>query len=337
MRILVVQTSFLGDVVLSTPVFQLLHERFPSAEIWFMGTPTGVEVVRRDPLIHDVISFDKRAADRGIRGLLRVARLLRGLCFDRAYGMQRSLRTSALLILARIPHRIGFREAVGSWLYHERHSRQHRAHEVLRNVAILGEEALREPERITLRIFPPAEHEISPAVLNALPSSKSWILIAPGSVWYTKRWTGSGYRALAAHYAERNISVVVVGAAREKKLCDLVSSGLSVVNLAGKTSIQELLFLCSRARLVFCNDSFLLHMASATQTPTVTIFCSTTERYGFGPWRNRAEIVERLDLPCKPCGRHGHMKCPTGTEACMRGVAPQTVLAAAERVSRGEL
>jgi heptosyltransferase-2 len=78
-----------------------------------------------------------------------------------------------------------------------------------------------------------------------------------------------------------------------------------------------------------CNDSVALHVGSALKVPTVAVFCATSPRFGFGPWRNRATVVEHSELSCKPCRRHGSPRCPTGTEACMRDVKAERVLAAA--------
>lgn len=87
-----------------------------------------------------------------------------------------------------------------------------------------------------------------------------------------------------------------------------------------------------KARLVVCNDSMSLHMASALKVPTVAIFCATSPTFGYGPWQNQAIVVERRDLACKPCRPHGSRRCPNGTEACMRGLAADEVISAVDRL-----
>lgn len=329
MKILIAQTAFLGDTVLSTPVIGALRERFPTAEIWFLGTPAGVELIRRDPALSGVLSFDKRGSDRGLGGLLRTAARIRSERFDAVYAIQRSLRTTLLLVLARIPERIGFRSARLSWLYHRRPIRPPEPHDVERNLAIVDDGVGATPGGGELRLFPPSRGEIAPAVAALLPPPRSYVVLAPGSVWPTKRWSAAEYRRTAASYLERGTPVVVVGGAAERDVCAEVAAETGAIDLAGRTSVAEYAAIIGEAKLLICNDSVALHIGSALKIPTVVIFCATSPKFGFGPWRNRAVVVEHTGLACKPCRRHGSMRCPTGTEACMRQVPAERVLGAA--------
>jgi heptosyltransferase-2 len=108
-----------------------------------------------------------------------------------------------------------------------------------------------------------------------------------------------------------------------------VADGLAgVQNLCGETSLLDLVELIRGASVVVCNDSVALHIASATQTPVVVVFCSTSPRFGFGPWGTEARILEKDGLFCKPCSRHGRRVCPNGTNACMTGVTSSQVVQA---------
>ena len=97
MRILLVQTSFLGDTVLSTPVIAGIKQLHPQAELWMLTTPAGRELVKNDALLAGVLAYDKRGEDAGVAGLMRLAAKLRTMSFDRVYALQRSARTSLLL------------------------------------------------------------------------------------------------------------------------------------------------------------------------------------------------------------------------------------------------
>jgi heptosyltransferase-2 len=107
-----------------------------------------------------------------------------------------------------------------------------------------------------------------------------------------------------------------------------VAGGTEVIDLTGKTDIAETMYIVKNARLIVCNDSMALHMASAFKVPNVAIFCATSPQFGFGPWKNRAVVVEKKDLTCRPCRRHGGRSCPTGTEACMKDLSPDEVIGA---------
>ena len=96
--------------------------------------------------------------------------------------------------------------------------------------------------------------------------------------------------------------------------------------------MAEALPLYQDAALVVCNDSLALHLASAFKVPNVAVFCATSPEFGFGPWENCAEVVEKKELACKPCRRHGSMKCPTGTESCMNDLGADKVISAIQNV-----
>jgi len=332
MKILIVQTSFLGDTVLSTPVIGALRARFPDAALWFLGTPGAVELVRRDPALAGVIAFHKRGGDGGLAGLLRMASRLRKENFDRVYALQRSARTALLLWLAGIPERIGFRSARLSWLYHVRRDRPREPHDVERNLAILGAEDQGHFADGELRLFPPRREELSAEITALLPPIGAYVVLAPGSVWATKRWSAAEYRRVAEYYRDIGTPVVVIGGSEERAVGETVSAHTGALNLAGRTSLGELTTIIGGAKLLVCNDSVALHIGSALKVPTVAVFCATSPRFGFGPWRNRATVVEHTGLRCKPCRRHGSARCPTGTEACMREVRAERVLESASAI-----
>jgi heptosyltransferase-2 len=332
MKILLVQTSFLGDTILSTPVVAGLKSIYPDAEIRMMTTPVGAELVKRDPLLAGVVIFDKRDMDKGLRGFLRMRARLMAFQFDKAYCLHRSYRSAILMRSCGIPETIGFEDAKLSFLYRKTRPRSAQHHDVLRNLSLLSGDSAAERLDPELRLFAPQEHEISDEISGQLQNLKNHIVLAPGSVWATKRWPWNYYRQLAEYLLSRKLAVVLVGSPAERDTTDKVARDLPLINLAGKTTIGEVMYIIQKASLVVCNDSMALHMASAFKVPNVAIFCATSPEFGFGPWRNRAIIVQREDLPCKPCARHGGQRCPTGTHACMEGLAPETVFRAVEKL-----
>lgn len=331
MKILLVQTSFLGDTVLSTPVIAALKKLHPFAELWMMVTPQARPLVERDPLLAGVVVFDKRGAEAGVGGLLRKARELKKLSFDRVYSLHKSSRTALLLALSQIPLRIGFSSATIASLYTTRAFRDPTLHDVLRNLSILSAEAKIEDLEAELRLFAPPPELLSARVRSLVERANNVVLV-PGSAWKTKMWQWQGYREVAEHFVACGKNVVVVGGPDEVAVAGRVADGLPVENVAGQSSIGELLALIKSAALVVCNDSMALHVASAFKIPSVPIFCATSPLFGFGPWRTRSSIIEMEGLPCKPCRRHGSNRCPTGTESCMKDVPASRVIDAAERL-----
>lgn len=323
MKILLVQTSFLGDVVLSTPATEVLHKLHPGCEVWWMTTPLAAPIVAGDPLVKGVITFDKRGANSGILGTFRQARILRKHAFDIVYSLHRSARTSAVLALAGIPKRVGFRQARASFLYNELRDRDITApHEVQRNLSLFGSNRV-EAERADLRVVAVEDEKLKSLLeQNDLHNCK-FIALAPGSSWNTKMWKPESYRECGLRLENSGFKIVVIGAPNELGISERVCAGTNFINLVGKIQIKEMVGIVKRASLIVCNDSFPLHLGSAFKVPTVAVFCSTVPEFGFGPWRNRSVVLGARDLPCRPCGRHGHQVCPTGTEACMSAVSSE--------------
>ncbi len=332
-RILLVQTSYLGDTILSTPLIAALHKLHPGCELSVMTTPVAADIVKGDPLVHQVIVFDKRSRDVGLAGLVRMSQRLRRLAFDRAYALQRSYRTALILGLSGIRHRTGFRTAKCAFLFHAKTDRNPGQHDVYRNLALLADEAPLSAFDTALRLFPPPVESIASELAAHIQAPRPYVLMVPGSVWETKRWHWEHFRSVADSVLDMGYRVLLLGAAGDRAVGRRVARGRPIIDLTGQTSVAEAMVMVQHADGIVCNDSMALHLASAFQKPCVAVFCATSPAFGFGPWQNpNAVVVEADDLPCKPCARHGGRQCPTGTHACMQAPPPQTVLDALKSV-----
>lgn len=326
MKILLVQTAFLGDAVLASPVIGAISALHPKASISVMTTPLAASLLKRDPLISKCITFAKRGRESGLSGLIEKARELRDERFDRVYSLHRSARTAILLRLARIPYRVAFKDANLSFLYHRTESRSGEDHAVHRNLKILEAERGDRSLPDDLRLFPPDASEVSKLALDAAKRNNRFAILVPGSEWFTKRWDWRGYREVASNLLAKGFSVLILGAPKEENYNRNVSNDLPVLDLTGKISFDDAIYLYSKSSLVVCNDSAPLHIASAFNVPVVSIFCATSPTFGFGPWKGQSRVVEKEGLSCKPCRPHGSSKCPTGTEKCMRDLEASAVI-----------
>jgi len=280
--------------------------------------------------VSEAIGYDKRGSQRGWGGFLKLSAELRARKFAKVFALHRSIRTSLLHCSARIPERLGFAEAKGSILYTKTASRRGYEHDVLRNLAILQTVGV-DPRSVpgAMQIGVPAE--IASAVRAKLP--ERYVVIAPGSVWATKRWTVEGFSEVSRRLKARGDEPVLVGGGgTDTDVASVIESRSGALNFTGKLSLLESAAAIGGARAVISNDSAPLHMASAFKRPTVALFCSTIPEFGFGPWQTRSEILGVDGLSCRPCGRHGHDFCPTGTHACQIGITPERVIAALDRV-----
>lgn len=333
MNILLVQTGFLGDVILSSAVISNLSAIYPSSSISVLTTPQSSDLLKYHPGVKDVIEFDKRGRDSGFSGVWNFARKLRNRRFDLVLSLHKSYRTSLLLFLSRIPKRVGFREASFSFLYHSLATRKDLTHEVLRNLAIFRALGI-EPEDLSqeLVLALPEESKRYAEKLLIPFTERKIIGIAPGSVWKTKRWSVSGFRDVCQHFLDQGIGIVVVGGQDDASYAESIVADLDgpVLNLCGTLSLTESAAVIARLDTLVSNDTAPLHMASALRTPVAAVFCATIPEFGFGPWRVPYRVIETKGLKCRPCGSHGGQVCPTGTEDCIKGIKSVEVIHAVE-------
>ena len=330
MSSLVIQTAFLGDVVLTTPLLTALAARNGPVDI--VTTPAAVALVETHPAVRRAVAYDKRGRDRGWGGLRHLAQRLRAEGYERAYLPHRSLRTATLAFLARIPERIGFHDG-WPFFYTVVRRRPGEGHEVDRLLALAQQPAA----AYAPSLHPtPEDERAAVATLSAagIPDGSAFAAVAPGSIWGSKRWPHFGElaRQLATH-----TPVVVVGGPEDAGLGEEILRAVEggkgrskAVNVCGTLTLRQSAALIARALVLVTNDSAPLHVATAMGTPIVAVFGPTLPEFGFGPIRTGDVAVGVTGLECRPCSRHGPARCPLGHHRCMRDLTPEVVAAAIE-------
>ncbi|MBW7997245.1 MAG: glycosyltransferase family 9 protein [Candidatus Glassbacteria bacterium] len=334
-KILIYNTAFPGDIILTTPLVRAVYNRFPGAYIAFCTTPSGVRLLAGLSYLDRLIVYDKHSRDKGIRGLLRTALQLRNERFDLAFSVHRSARTAFLLRLAGIPERIGFAQSALPGLYTSRVERPREVHETLRNIGLLAPFGVN-PSLVPTRPMLPVTGEEANHVFGILGidlprGDGPVVLVAPGSVWGTKRWLAESYgRLIDELTSQLGARVIMVGTTTDREQAQKVldSCGSSVLDMVGMTDLRELCALVRKADLVITGDSAPMHVAWAFDIPTVAIFGSTVPGLGFAPDSERCRVVELKGLECRPCSDHGPQACPLGHFQCMKGVSVEMVFSA---------
>lgn len=331
---LVVQTAFLGDMILTTPLLERLSERGP---VDVVATPANAALLANHRAVRDVIVYDKRGAHHGVGGLQQLAdrirfrgdgatSVLRGS--QVAYMAQGSMRSATLVRWAGIPRIVGFDTSAGRWLYTERVRYDSTLHHAGRLLALAG---LYEAESGVPRptLYPGAVESATVDTLlreAGVSAANALVVLAPGSVWATKRWPGYGELAqLLCRHVGQPFTIVVIGSAQDATLsasiaADVGASASLVVDATGKLSLLGTAALMQRASVVVTNDSAPLHLASAMNTPTVALFGPTVPAFGFGPLAAAQRVVQHETLSCRPCDAHGPKECPLGHWRCMRQI-----------------
>ncbi len=324
---LVIQTSFLGDTVLTTPLIAELARRGP---VDVVTTPSSAGLLMNNPGIRSVIPYDKRGTDRGALGFIRLARRLRGFSYEAAYLAQGSVRSAGLAMAAGARRRVGFATSAGRHLYNTKVEFREELHHAARLLRLARPDADFAPSEVRPRLYPgiPERGAVDRllALHDVIDDGPPLVALAPASVWATKRWP---YYAELAGALSARARVVVLGSREDVALATTVSEagGENAFSAAGTLSLLGSAELIRRCSLLVTNDSAPLHLASAVATPTIAIFGPTVPQFGFGPLAESSVTVGLDTLVCRPCDRHGPRRCPLQHWRCMRDLSAGDIAA----------
>ncbi len=325
---LVVQTSFIGDAVLTTPLIAELAKRGP---VDVLVTPNGAAVLANNPSIRNIYKYDKRNSYAAAIHMWRTIRDIRGSGpYEAVYLAQGSVRSAIFALMTECRERIGFATSSGRALYTTRVEYRSDRHHAERlwwlSMSDCADPPL--PQQLRVRLYPSDDDRaaIDDMLRQAGIADGTFIAIAPGSIWGTKRWP---YYAELAKQLSSTHPIVIVGSERDRPIAlDIMGSVTAgtAINACGTLSLLGSAELIGRAAALVTNDSAPQHLASAMGTPTLTIFGPTVPDFGFGPLAPKRATASVSDLSCRPCDRHGPQRCPLGHWRCMRELGTDDVM-----------
>jgi heptosyltransferase-2 len=313
-RILVIQTAFLGDVILASPIWENLHAAFPHARIDVVVKKGNESLLTAHPFLHQVFVFDK---SQKVKNLWNLGKTFRSEQYDLVINLQRFASSGILTLLAKGKESRGFEKNPLSIFFSKRfkHEMKPNWHEVDRNLSLISDLVpipIRRPQ-----LYPSKEDLNSIQVFQEVP----YYCLAPTSVWFTKQAPQEIWLALIEKLSQTKDQIFLLGAPSDRAYLDEIvkkTSSKNVVNLAGKLTLLQSAALMAGAKHNYVNDSGPLHLASATNATVSAFFCSTVPEFGFGPLSDQSNIIEVKNLDCRPCGLHGHKVCPKGHFKCGR-------------------
>jgi lipopolysaccharide heptosyltransferase II len=323
---LVIQTSFLGDVILTTPLIAELAKRGP---VDVLATPLGATALANNPDIRTVIPYDKRSTYGSALGLWHTVKEVHSRRpYDAAYLAQGSFRSGLLAMLTSAKERIGFASSTGRVLYTRQVPYRPELHHAERLWSLAMSDCADPPtaDQIRPRLYPSDEdRRVVDALLRRTEANaEPLVALAPGSAWGTKRWP---YYAELSQRLVEDYRIAIVGSTADQDVATQIADALpagAVVSGVG-LSLLASAELIGRAQAVVTNDSAPQHLASAMGTPTLAIFGPTVPEFGFGPLAERRAIAGHSTLSCRPCHRHGPQRCPLGHWRCMRELTPDYI------------
>jgi heptosyltransferase-2 len=327
-KFLVIQTAFIGDVVLATGLIEKLHQHFPGAHIDFMVRKGNESLLNNHPFLHEVLVWDKKKNKQ--RNLFRMLGKIRAARYDKVINVQRFAATGILTAFSRGKETIGFDKNPLSFLFSRKikHLITKGQHEIDRNHELIRSFTDNTPAKPKLY---PAETDY--AFTKDL-KTKPYICIAPASVWFTKQFPKEKWVSFI-NKLPADLQVYLIGAPSDQGMCaQIIGSTVhkQVISLAGKLSFLQSAALMKDALMNYVNDSAPLHFASAVNAATTAVYCSTVPSFGFGPLADERFIVEKPEtLYCRPCGLHGYKACPEGHFRCALEIRDEQLLGSLKR------
>lgn len=320
-KVLVMQSAFLGDSLLTLPLLRRLKEILPGASVTVLTLAKTADIFRGTPWVDEVLLDDKRGLHGGLTGPWKIAAELKAGAFDLAVIPHRSFRSALIARLSKIPRRIGFDSSAGSFLLTDAVPFSWLMHDLERNLSLalpLGAGAA--PAAGESRyVAPPHLSEKFAKILADAGVRQDAVLagVHPGSAWATKRWLPERFAELCVRLKADGLTPVLVGGPDDKALGARIAEECGALDLVGRTDLEELKALMGRLSVFVTNDSGPMHLAAAAGVPVVAIFGATTRELGFFPYGPGHRVVE-APLACRPCGLHGARACPEGHFLCMR-------------------
>lgn len=309
-KILIIQTAFIGDVILATALIEKLHVFFPEAAIDFLLRKGNESLLTRHPHINEVLIWDKKKSKYA--NLIRLLFAIRDRNYDLVVNLQRFVSTGFLAGFSGAKQRAGFDKNPLSFLFTDVSAHHFSGqHEIERNLGLISKWT--DNQIVKPKLYP------GRADFEKAKFTGTYLTLSPASVWYSKQLPAAKWIEFLDGVGEET-TVFLLGGKGDFDLCEAIrrkTTHSRTENLAGKLTLLESAALMKNARMNFVNDSAPLHLASSVNAPVTAIFCSTIPNFGFTPLSDDSTMIETgEELACRPCGLHGRKSCPEGHFKC---------------------
>ena len=314
-KILIIQTASIGDVILATPIIEKLHDFFPDSLIDFLLKKGNESLFAHHPKLNKVIVLDKKT--KKIQNLFKVFELIRNTKYDYIINIQRFASSGLITAFSGAKQTIGFKKNPFSIFFNKRIKHiidpKTGIHEVERNLKLI--EGFTNNDKYPVKLYPSKKDFAKMSQYK----TNSYICISPASLWFTKQYPTEKWIEFVKEIPS-NQNVYFLGSKADFNLCEKIikdSNLENTLNFAGRLSLLESAALMKDAHMNFVNDSAPMHLASSMNAAITAIFCSTIPEFGFGPLSDNSAVIE-IDhkLNCRPCGLHGHKQCPKNHFKC---------------------
>ncbi len=320
MKILIIQTAFLGDLILTTSYIREVAKKYPDAEIHILIKSGAESILKNNPYIKKIYTLDKKKS-KSFLYFLKFIFALRKEKYSICYSAHFSHRSSQFSFFSGAKIRIGYAESGFSFLHTRKISRPlEDVHEVDKLFSLLD---LEKPFSLSEKRPEIFFDDLEKSEFKKILPAEKYISIAPSSLWETKRMPVFKFIELIQKILQtRNEKIVLIGSKDDIPLTEEILKAFPnetrLIDFAGKTNLRELAYLISKSALLISNDSSPIHFASAFNTPTLMIYGATIPAFGYSTLVDKQFISEVQNLACRPCGIHGGKFCPEVHFQCMK-------------------
>jgi heptosyltransferase-2 len=307
-KIAIIRLSSLGDVLLTTPVIRALKQKYPNSEIDFIIKKQYADVLKFNPNISNVIIYENNSAN-----------FLKNNRYDLIIDLQNNLRSRRLIRSRTFQIKRFHKPSLKKFLLV--HFKINLLRELKTIPQMYAEAADVQLDEDGLELFIPDN------IFPQIEKGKNYIGLCPGSKHFTKSWPKEYYVRLGKSLMARGFNVAVIGGKDDSSVCAYVSDQIQgSINLCNQNELFQTVANIKQCKAVVCNDSGLMHVASAAGIPLVAIFGSTVKEFGFVPYHTTNFLLENNSLSCRPCSHIGRSDCPRKHFKCMMEISPNSVL-----------
>ncbi|MEO9531377.1 MAG: glycosyltransferase family 9 protein [Crocinitomicaceae bacterium] len=313
-KVLIIQTAFIGDVILATALIESIAQHEGEWQIDFLLRKGNESLLKDHPHLNKVLVWNKK--EQKYKNLIKLTKEVKTEKYDVILNLQRFASSGYICFKSKAKVIAGFEKNPFSFKFHHKINHQigEGSHEIDRNFELLksiGDFELKKPKLY------PSPNQCSK--VDSLSSTSDFVVMAPSSVWFTKQLPKTKWIELCDHTSE-NTTIYLIGGGEDVSYLSEIKSGSKhpqIQLMAGKLNLLESAYLISKSTMTFVNDSAPLHLASAMNAPVTAFFCSTVPDFGFGPLSDQNRVIQiDKELECRPCGLHGKKSCPKGHFDC---------------------
>jgi heptosyltransferase II len=338
-KILVIQTAFLGDVILALPIVQTIRNHISESIIDFLCIPSTENVLMNHPSINKVIPYDKKDADK-LDKFIEVLSEIREEEYDVVITPHRFLRSALLSYYSEAKVRIGFDKNSLSFLLTAKAKYVKDKHEILRNLDLVklipGIEYKEDKISLKPELYP-SQQNIGKVDQLLMLHHSNLISFAPCSRWFTKQLPEERSIEIIHKLLLKGYNVALLGGESDVNYCNEVESQVkdgALLNFCGKLTPLESYAVITKSKALITVDSAVQHLGAASGIPIVLIYGSTDRSFGFYPLTSVNKIIEIKSLDCRPCTDHGRDKCPLDHFKCMRDLSAEEIVEAVEEIAK---